>query len=95
MKTNNFERSLLTEDSYESLHGIKPRIETMVINHKQFIHRIRYKDKEVFLEEILDRGLTKLATLTYGGKVCPFKSVYEAEQAANKILKEEENGDNI
>jgi hypothetical protein len=83
LKTQLWVRHQVVEDAYNSLHSIKPRIEKAT-DKKAF--KLSMNDKDVILQEVIERGLTKVAFLTYNGETIAFKSVLDAEKAANKIL---------
>ncbi len=76
------------ESSFKDLHGIKPNVFHETVDHNSYKIRLKYGKNEVTLQETIERGLTKKCDLTFNGVTQEFKSVYEAEQAATKLLKE-------
>lgn len=75
------------EESFQDLHGIKPQIYCEIISNNDVVNRLVYGGKEIVLREVIERGLTKDAFLTYNGETKRFDRVFEAEQEAVKILR--------
>ena len=83
---NNYVALPEISEVFEELHGLKPQVYQQRINATNINTKIVVGKKEIILTEVLKRGLTKDAFLTYEGKTQRFDSVYKAEQAATKIL---------
>lgn len=82
-----FIRQTKIEDAYEDMHGIKPEVSYLRQDPNCYHVKLKFKNKEVIITEILDRGLTKKVTLEYEGKTEDFKHVYDAELRANDLMK--------
>ena len=94
---SNYVRINKMEEAFEELYKIRPEIsKTGSICHacKQLVKdndnriKISLGGRDVYITEILDRGLTKTVTLEHDGKQEEYKTVYEAEQRVVKLLKE-------
>lgn len=84
---NNWIRRVDIEESFEELHGIKPVIYSQVVSNLIHNTKLQLAGKEIILQEILEKGVTKLATLEYNNEVTNFSSVFDAEKAAVEILR--------
>ena len=85
---NNWVRSEKIEDSYEELHNFRPQV-YFSIPQSRGINRVKiaHGGKEAIMTEALEKGLTKNATVEFNGNITLHKSVYEAEQEINKLLR--------
>lgn len=91
---NNWEKSARLEDAYEEMHSIRPSVEYKREDKNKYNIRLKYKDKEIILSEVMERGLTKYAYLEYNGKTEQFKTYFEAEKRANEILRSKDGSHN-
>jgi len=87
---NNYIKLPEISEVFEELHGLKPQVYQQRISATDINTKIISGKKEIVLKEVLRRGLTKDAFLTYNGVTTRFNSVYEAEQEATKILNSKE-----
>ena len=82
-------RAEQVEKAYEVMHGVKPQVYKDIPENESYSTKLIYGGKEIILTEILERGLTKEATLQYAGETFSFASVIAAEEKATSILKGE------
>ena len=87
--TGKFLRSPSTDDSFRGMHGLKPKVSYRRISNEIYEVKLELGGKEVIIREEIEKGLTKLVTLTYNGKVYNQPSVYQAECTATKLFKGE------
>ena len=76
------------EWAYEDLHGFKPEVYVSMPPIRD-LNKIKIVNngKEVYIDEFLKRQFTDYVILTYNNEGRKFKTVYEAEIEANKILR--------
>jgi hypothetical protein len=84
---SNWIRRVDIEESFQELHGIKPVVYSQAVSNLIHKTKLQLAEKEIILQEILEKGVTKLETLEYNGEVTKFSSVYDAEKAAVEILR--------
>ena len=84
---NEFKRQVYLEDSFESMHKLKPEVHYQRVDRNNYKIKLKHGKKEVILSEKMKDGLTAEATLEYNGEVTAFRSYYDAELAATAILK--------
>jgi hypothetical protein len=85
---NPWDRQTMLEETYLGMWGIRPEVYYQRLSGNSYNIKLKYKGKEVVLQEVMEKGLTKTATSTYEGKVTLHKSMYDAETEATRILKE-------
>ena len=83
---NNYVRVTAVEDSFNSLHGINPQIYQQK-DGSEIRNKLILGGKEIILREVIERGLTKDAFLTYAGETFRFDRVFKAEEEAVKIFR--------
>jgi len=83
---SNYIRVTAVEDSFNSLHGINPQIYQERVGG-EINSKLVLGGKEIILREVIERGLTKDAFLTYAGETLRFDRVFKAEEEAVKILR--------
>ena len=86
--SNEWSRQTMLEETFLDMRGIKPEIYYQRTSGNSYRIKLNYNDKEVILKEVLENGLTKEATMEYDGIATLFKSMYDAETEATRILKE-------
>ena len=77
-----FKRLEQLEPNFKEMHGIKPEIYRDRVSANEYSIKLVHNEKEAIIHEIMDRGLTKKVTMN--GQ--DFKTFYEAEQEAVKLL---------
>jgi hypothetical protein len=87
MKMNEWVRHVNIEESFESLHNVKPQVYVgspveRNINKVKLVNGL----KEAFITEKLEKGLTKYAELICEGIQESFSRVYDAEVRAKELL---------
>ena len=86
--SDSWERSAVVEEVFKEMHGIKPEVYFLTPRKNNIIKAQIVSGGKTFVQtEELERGLTKLVTLEYDGKVETFKRVYDSELRIKELLK--------
>lgn len=81
-------RNPRVEDSFDEMHGISPEIYFENPRQKNTNKaKLIYNGNEIILTEILEKGLTKEATVEYGSEVFTFPVHLDAEKKAVELLR--------
>jgi hypothetical protein len=84
---NKYERKEAVESVFYDMHGIKPRVERMMISGNEYKVRLSYNGKTIVITEKMEKGRTKEVSLEYNDTTSGFPSVYSAECYATNILR--------
>jgi len=84
---NDFTRQTFLEEVFNDTYGIKPIVYFQRININQYKVKFVFNNKEIILTENLKKGRTENVTLELAGNTQDFKSMYDAEIEANKLLR--------
>lgn len=84
---NDFERRVELDDAVKEQHGVKPKVYRKRISGNEYTILISHNGKDVYINELMDKGLTKRVILTFNGEEKQYKTYIQAENEAISIIK--------